>query len=82
MRVTLTRSAHKSLLKVPDKEHRVITSKIYLLSLNPFPHGCKKLSHRPGWRIRVGDYRVVYTVEKVRETITIIDVGDRKDIYR
>ncbi|MDR1145492.1 MAG: type II toxin-antitoxin system RelE/ParE family toxin [Verrucomicrobiales bacterium] len=55
---------------------------IRALRLNPRPPGCKKLHGRPGYRVRVGDYRIVYRVHDNVLTVVIIDIGDRKDIYR
>ena len=49
---------------------------------NPRPPGCKKLQGRPGYRVRVGDYRLIYEIHDNRLLIVVIDIGDRKDIYR
>ncbi len=51
------------------------------LSTDPFPQGFKKLKGRDGFRIRVGDYRILYKVEEVDKIIYILDVGHRSDIY-
>ena len=48
----------------------------------PRPAGCRKLQGRPGFRIRIGDYRVVYDIHDNVVTVEIIEVGHRKDIYR
>ncbi len=42
----------------------------------------KKLTGREGWRIRVGQYRVIYEIEDVIRVVTVLDVGHRRDIYR
>jgi mRNA interferase RelE/StbE len=49
---------------------------------NPRPANCKKLTGRAGWRIRAGDYRVVYEIDDSSRSITILDVGHRRDVYR
>jgi mRNA interferase RelE/StbE len=54
---------------------------IQALSTNPRPHGCKKLKGRDGYRIRKGDFRIIYDVYDKLLIIEVIAVGDRKDIY-
>lgn len=64
--------------------------KIEELALEPKPHGCKKLKNfdLPGtdantyYRIRVGDYRVIYTIEDEQITIFILKIAHRKDVYQ
>jgi mRNA interferase RelE/StbE len=55
---------------------------INALRLDPRPPGCKKLSGRDGWRIRVGDYRIIYRIVDDKLVIVVVDIGDRKDVYR
>jgi mRNA interferase RelE/StbE len=52
------------------------------LADNPRPVGVKKLTEREGYRIRAGDYRVIYEINDPLQTITIFHVGHRKDIYQ
>ncbi|MGA0557011.1 type II toxin-antitoxin system RelE family toxin [Larkinella sp. VNQ87] len=54
---------------------------IKALADNPRPFGCKKLKGRKGYRIRVGDYRVVYEINDGILVVLIIDVGHRREIY-
>lgn len=50
---------------------------------NPRPHGCRKISGYPHrWRIRVGDYRVVYDIDDNVITVHVIKIGHRGDVYR
>lgn len=51
------------------------------LTLNPRPQGHKKLKGREGYRIRVGDYRIIYNIFDAQLLIEVIDLGHRKDIY-
>lgn len=44
--------------------------------------GCKKLVGRQGWRIRVGDYRIVYEIDDEQRVVNVLHIGHRKDIYR
>lgn len=48
----------------------------------PRPSGCKKLKGREGWRIRVGDYPVVYDIDDDAQTALILNIGHRRDVYR
>jgi mRNA interferase RelE/StbE len=52
------------------------------LAAEPYPRGCRKLSHGDGWRIRVGDYRIIYTVDEANKVVTVFALGHRRDIYR
>jgi mRNA interferase RelE/StbE len=49
---------------------------------NPRPVTSKKLHGREGYRMRIGDYRVLYTVDDRAKTVVIISVGHRQDVYR
>ena len=48
----------------------------------PRPISCNKLRNREGWRIRIGNYRVIYEIDDVLRLITILHIGPRRDIYR
>jgi len=52
------------------------------LKQNPRPHGVKKLFTEDGWRIRVGDYRVLYTIDDKQKVVTIYRVKHRREAYR
>lgn len=76
------RSAIKELKGLPREVVPRIVKEIGELSINPYPHGVKKLSgSEHTYRIRQGSYRVVYTVTKATSVIEIIRLGHRKDIY-
>ncbi|CRX39587.1 type II toxin-antitoxin system RelE family toxin [Estrella lausannensis] len=74
----------KDLEKIPKKDREYIRESVLSLAKNPRPDGCKKLkgSKDPLYRIRCGDYRVVYEIRDNTLVILVIDVGHRKDIYR
>lgn len=80
--ITILRSAQKQLAKIDRKQQTSIISSIQQLSENPRPAGCKKLSGRPAWRIRIGTYRVIYEIKDAELVILIVDIGHRRDIYR
>ena len=81
-RVVIEKAAEKQLSKIPSPHFERIVKAIESLADNPRPVGYKRLSGRPGHRIRVGDYRVIYTIEDKLLIVFIIDIGNRKDIYR
>ena len=55
---------------------------IGLLKQNPRPHGVRKLFVDDGWRIRVGDYRLLYTIDDKQKVVTVYRVKHRKEAYR
>lgn len=60
----------------------LIIAAIEDLSENPRPHGATKLVNRPEWRIRVGNFRVLYQIDDTNRTVTIASVCNRRDVYR
>ncbi len=80
-RLVIDRYAQKQLGKIPPPHFNRIVKAINDLAINPRPPGCKKLTGRAGYRIRVGDYRVIYNIEDKILTVFVIDIGHRKDIY-
>lgn len=81
-RIEILRSAQKQLAKIDQVAQKRIINAVYELAENPRPTGCKKLSGRPAWRIRVGEYRVIYEIHDNRLLVLIVAMGSRKDIYR
>ena len=81
-KVILKSSAEKSLHALPKKIQARIVGAIDLLSENPFPPASAKLKGRDGYRIRTGDYRILYTVENEILTIAIVAIGHRREIYK
>jgi mRNA interferase RelE/StbE len=81
-RIEILRSAQKQLAKIDQVAQKRIINAVYELAENPRPTGCKKLSGRPAWRIRVGEYRVIYEIHDNQLLVLIIAMGSRKDIYR
>ena len=58
-----------------------VVAAIRELAEDPRPDGCKKLKAEDGYRIRVGDFRVVYTVDDGRITVVVVEIGARGDVY-
>lgn len=79
--IRIDRDALKTLAALSAKLRRQIGAKIDLLRDNPFPPGCKKLDDDL-YRIRSGDYRIVYTVIEKQVLICVLRIGDRKEVYR
>lgn len=80
--IEFKRSAIKELRKLPRKEVVRITELIKLLSDNPRPDGCKKLKgYENLWRIRSGNYRVIYSIEDRILIVEILEIVNRKDAY-
>jgi mRNA interferase RelE/StbE len=81
-KVVILRKAIKQLETLPPKDYRSIKLKILTLGENPRPHDCKKLKGRDGFRIRQGNYRIVYDIRDQILTVRVIAIGNRKDVYR
>ena len=80
--VRIKLSAVKELEAIPAKGRRRIATKIQALASNPRPVGCEKLAGHDKYRIRQGNYRVLYTIEDDVLIVTVIAIGNRRDIYR
>ncbi len=81
--VTIRKQAIKELERLPKKDNQQISKAIDGLSADPRPNGCKKLKGETEyiWRIRVGNYRVLYTIEDSVKIVEVRKVGHRKNIY-
>lgn len=79
--VVLAKPAQKQLDKLPNAVANSIIEEIFALSNNPRPAGCKKLKGSDSFRIRVGNYRVIYEIFDRMLIVKVIAVGHRKDIY-
>ena len=80
--IHILRSAQKQISRINSKDQDHIITAIRSLSENPRPTGCIKLSGRPAWRIRVGDYRVIYEIRNEQLLIMVISIGHRREVYR
>jgi mRNA interferase RelE/StbE len=79
--VLILPSAQKQLSKLPNAIASRIEDKMMELGDDPRPPGCKKLKGREAWRIRIGDYRVIYEINDGRLIVTVITIGHRREIY-
>lgn len=80
--VEITRTARKALDRIERPQRRRIEATIADLATDPRPHGSIKLTGLDAYRVRVGNYRVVYTVADAVLTVTVVKVGHRGSIYR
>lgn len=72
----------KDFISIPAKDVSRIIQRITELAKNPYPSDAIQLKGREEWRIRQGDYRILYIVEEKIVTVFVIKVGHRKEIYR
>jgi len=79
--IYLSKKAQKQLDKIPDKEAYAVLERIQKLSKDPRPSGVKKLKGRNGYRVRQGNYRIIYEIQDDILVIDVIAIGHRKDIY-
>ena len=79
--VVIEKQAQKQLAKIPPPYYHNIIDAMQDLAANPRPHGYKKLKGRQGLRIRIADYRVIYTIQEQILTVLIIAIAHRKDVY-
>ncbi len=75
-------SAAKELEALPKKDRQRIVTKIHGLSVEPRPPGCEKLSSHDLYRVRQGNYRILYTVHDADLLVVIITIGHRREVYR
>lgn len=80
--ILIERYAQKQIMKLDRKIIPVIKSAIFGLANNPRPQGYKKLKGEDAYRIRTGNYRIIYEINNDIILITVVSVGHRKDIYK
>ena len=82
-RILLERAAEKDLNRLAAQIHDRIITAIQTLARNPRPPGCRKLAgSKNDWRIRVGDYRVVYEIAEEIRIVRVNRVRHRREVYR
>ena len=81
-KITIKKSAVKELEDILRKDLRKIIKRIRSLAGDPRPHGSQKLSGQQQYRIRQGNYRIVYSVEDKKLLIDIVKIGHRREVYR
>lgn len=81
-RLEVKRSAAKEIGGLPKADCQRVVAKIQRLASSPRPNGCEKLSGAEKYRIRQGDYRILYEIDDSTKLVTIAKVGNRREIYR
>lgn len=81
-RIELRPAAVRALRKIEPPDCGRIQGAIALLAVDPRPPGARALKGRPGFRVRVGDYRILYTVQGTVLLIVVVTMGDRREVYR
>ncbi len=80
--VRIVLAAEKEMNKLATQVHTRVSRRILSLEDNPRPRGARKLSGREEYRLRVGDYRVIYIIDDQALTVTVFVVGHRREVYR
>ena len=81
--VSLERAAERDLKKLSTKDFRSIISHIKFLARTPRPSGCRKITDsKSDWRIRVGDYRILYEINDKAKAVKVMRVRHRQEAYR
>lgn len=81
-RLLIKPSAAKELQALPTNDRKRVVTKIQGLASDPRPPGTEKLSGEEKYRLRQGDYRVLYSVDDSQKILVIVKIGHRRDVYR
>jgi len=81
-KIFFKRSVERDLKSIPKNDLRRILDCIAMLAENPRPPGSEKLSGLERYRVRQGQYRIVYSIQDDELTVWVVTIGHRKDVYR
>ncbi len=83
-KITFTNQASKALLKMPRNTAQLIREKLDQIAIDPFASipNAKKLLGRPGYRLRIGDWRVIYEINKDEISIIVMKIAPRGEVYK
>ena len=81
-RLLIKASAAKELEATPKKDRARLAARMKGLSTTPRPSGSEKLSGEEKYRIRQGDYRILYLIDDASSTVTVVKIGHRREVYR
>ncbi len=81
-KIYIEKVALKSLTKIDHQHQTRLINSIRELAKEPRPKNSKKLKGRNAFRIRIGNYRIIYEIEHEKLTILVVSIGHRKNIYR
>ena len=80
--IEITTSAQRQFKKLHKGLQDRILPKLFALEIHPRPFGSKKLADSSFYRLRVGDYRIIYSVDDPGRSIKILDIAHRREVYR
>lgn len=78
----MLRAAERELKAIPPEMTLRIDARVQALRHDPHPAQSQRLKGSPNFRLRVGDYRVIYTVDDAAELVMVLTIGHRRDVYR
>jgi mRNA interferase RelE/StbE len=81
-KVELRRRAQRTLDRLPQTDFGAVVEAVKELAQAPRPRGMEKVKTTDLWRIRQGDYRIIYTIDDNRRLVTVVRIGHRREIYR
>jgi len=81
-KIFFKKSVWKDFERITKEDLERILTRIKMLSQNPRPLGCEKLTGQERYRLRQGRYRIVYSIQDNEHTVWVVKVGHRKDVYR
>jgi len=81
-RVRIEKQAIKALEKLDVVLQKRVAEVIRSLADNPRLSGSKKMKNRAGWRVRIGDYRVIYGIDDERSLVSVAKIGHRREVYQ
>jgi mRNA interferase RelE/StbE len=79
--VFYTEAFYKSLKLIPNRDVKRILKKTRALAADPRPFGCQKLAGQERYRLRQGNYRIIYSVEDDELIVIVVNAGHRKEVY-
>jgi mRNA interferase RelE/StbE len=81
-KIFFKKSVQKDFNSIPKKDLKKILDRIEALAEDPRPPGCEKLTGQQRYRLRQGQYRILYSIQDDELTVWVVKIGHRKDIYR
>jgi len=81
-KIELRRRAQRALDRLPKADFQAVVEAMTDLAQTPRPRGIEKVKDTGLWRIRQGDYRIIYAIDDDRQLVTVVRVGHRREIYR
>jgi mRNA interferase RelE/StbE len=80
--LVIKKSAERELRTIPKPDLRRVTERMRGLAQDPRPTGSEKLSGQDRYRVRQGDYRIIYAVDDETRTVQVVKIGHRREVYR